>query len=96
MVLAALDTEHNTDSDAVLVGPEPGIALGLLENVMEEGGAVAVVVHGCQSCSCRTLFAGHSQASADCTLTAADTFPDGLELVSDRLDVAGAAYMHSG
>ena len=44
-VLAIVDAEGDTDRNVVLVGAEPGIALGLLEDVVEEG-VVAVVVHG--------------------------------------------------
>ena len=43
-VLAAVDAERNADGDVVLIGAEPGVTLGLLEYVVEEG-VVAVVVH---------------------------------------------------
>ena len=43
-VLAVLDAERDADGDVVLVGAEPGIALRLLEDVVEKG-VVAVVVH---------------------------------------------------
>lgn len=57
-VLAALDTEGDSYGDVVLVGAEPGIALGLLEDVMEEG-VVAVVVHDCQGCTVRAGLEGY-------------------------------------
>ena len=44
-VLAAVDAERNADGDVVLIGAEPGVTLGLLEYVVEEG-VVAVVIHG--------------------------------------------------
>ena len=43
-VFAVLDAERDAYGDVVLVGAEPGIALRLLEDVVEKG-VVAVVVH---------------------------------------------------
>ena len=54
-VLAAVDAERNADGDVVLIGAEPGVALCLLEDVMEER-VVAVIIHGLRSSGAR---AGH-------------------------------------
>ncbi len=44
-VLATVDAEGDSDGDVVLIGAEPGVTRGLLEDMVEEG-IVTVVIHG--------------------------------------------------
>ena len=44
-ILAVVDAEGDADGDVVLIGAEPGVALGLLEDVVQKG-VVPVVIHG--------------------------------------------------
>ena len=51
-VLATVHAKGDSDGDVVLIGAEPGVALCLLEDVMEER-VVTVVIHGLQSSRAR-------------------------------------------
>ena len=64
-VLAAVDAEGNSDGNVVLIGAEPGVALCLLEDVMEER-VVAVIIHGLRSSGARAQDYGAKTAPGMC------------------------------